>query len=156
MNIYNFLKTGKLKGLEVGDTEGVVYQKFGKETLGKKLYPDAQHTDTFYFYAFEGSLEICLVFHEVYHFTITPHNHFFFIEHQQQKYWLDQLTNFHQFVELLHTLQIKWRFLRRYCRDQQLAIITEQHIVAFFDYSDQSPVEFQISNADRYEKADKV
>ncbi|EAY23928.1 hypothetical protein [Microscilla marina] len=158
MNIYDFLKTGKLKGLKTGDTEYLVYQKFDKKVLGKKLYTDSQYTDMFYFYAFGGALEICFVFHEVSHFTVTPHNHFFFLEYQQQKHWLDQLDNFHEFVELLHTMNIGWRFLRRYCRDKQLAIITEHHVVAFFDYThkDSVEVEFQVNGNDRFEQADKV
>ena len=112
MNIYEFLKTGVLEGLSLNDTEESLYQKFDKEILGKKLYPDSSYKDVFYFYAFGGTLEICVISDEVSHFNVTAYQGFFFLEYNQKKHYLSEFNNFHEFAGILDIMGINWHFFK--------------------------------------------
>lgn len=160
MNVHDFLKNGTLMGLSINDTEASLLQKFDKETLGEKLYPDSTYKDVYYYYAFGGVLEICVMFGNVSHFNVTSHQDFFFLEYGQNKLLLSEFGDFHEFTALLDELNIEWHFLRRYCRQRNLAIITESNVVVFFDYSlpirNRDLIELQVNENDTFEASDKV
>ena len=134
MNIYEFLKTGVLGGLVVGDTEDALYQKFDQEWLGKKLYPDKAYQDVYYYYADGGRVEICIQFGEVAHFNIDADDPTFYMEAQAKQYSLSKVHSFEQLVALLDDLKIGWQFYTRYCLHKQVTIVTEGNVLLTFMY----------------------
>lgn len=160
MNIYEFLKTGVLGKLSLEDTEESLHQKFDKKWLGEKLFPDANYKDVYYYYADEGSIEICVQFGEVAHFNILPYGQKFYIASSQtEKCWLGDIATLEQFIQLLNSAGTSWAFYSRYCLRKQVTLITEGNVLITLMYDEQEPpylAKLQVSSSAVFGDSSKI